>query len=54
VPAAWCDVHHLVPWEQGGPTDLWNLALLCRRHHVAVHESGKKLIRGPDGVLRLE
>jgi hypothetical protein len=54
VPAAWCDVHHLVPWEQGGPTDLWNLALLCRRHHVAVHEGGKKLIRGPAGVPRLE
>ena len=29
----WCDAHHLQPWEDGGPTDLDNGALLCRRHH---------------------
>jgi 5-methylcytosine-specific restriction endonuclease McrA len=32
--------HHLRHWAQGGPTTLSNLALLCRRHHRAVHEEG--------------
>lgn len=29
-----CDVHHLQAWSHGGATDLRNLTLLCRRHHV--------------------
>ena len=33
----WCDAHHLRPWEDDGPTDLDNGCLLCRRHHVLVH-----------------
>jgi hypothetical protein len=49
APAAWCDVHHLIHWLQGGETNPDNLALLCRRHHVAVHEGGWKLERGPNG-----
>jgi hypothetical protein len=48
-PLAWCDGHHLWHWADGGPTDLNNLALLCRAHHRAVHEGGWRLIRGPDG-----
>jgi hypothetical protein len=39
------DAHHVVPWSRGGPTDLENLALLCRRHHVLVHEGGLRLQR---------
>jgi len=31
-----------------------NLVLLCRRHHVAVHEGRKRLVRNPDGTLRVE
>ena len=50
APAAWCDVHHLVHWLLGGETNLDNCALLCRRHHVAVHEGGWKLVRGPNGL----
>jgi Domain of unknown function (DUF222)/HNH endonuclease len=50
-PPAWCDAHHLVHWLHGGPTDLANLALLCRAHHRAVHEGGWQLTRGPDGHL---
>ena len=30
--------HHIRHWAHGGPTTLSNLALLCRRHHRAVHE----------------
>ncbi len=37
-PARWSDIHHVVPWDDGGPTDLSNLCLLCRRHHVLTHE----------------
>jgi hypothetical protein len=48
-PLAWCEGHHLVHWLDGGPTDLVNLALLCRAHHRAVHEGGWQLTRGPDG-----
>jgi hypothetical protein len=48
-PLAWCEAHHLLSWLDGGPTDLANLALLCRAHHRAVHEGGWQLIRGPDG-----
>jgi hypothetical protein len=46
--------HHLRHWAQGGPTTLSNLALLCRRHHRAVHEEGYQVARGPDGTLRFQ
>jgi len=36
----------------GGPTDLENLALVCREHHRAVHEGGWRLARGPDDRFR--
>jgi 5-methylcytosine-specific restriction endonuclease McrA len=44
--------HHVRHWAQGGPTTLSNLALLCRRHHRAVHEEGYGIARAPDGALR--
>jgi len=31
---------------------LSNLALLCRRHHRAVHEEGYQVARLPDGTLQ--
>ncbi len=34
------DVHHIVHWEDGGPTDLANLMLLCGYHHRFVHAHG--------------
>ncbi|WP_406831917.1 DUF222 domain-containing protein [Pedococcus sp. KACC 23699] len=40
VPASWCDGHHLRHWVDGGTTDLGNAALLCGRHHTAVHRKG--------------
>jgi hypothetical protein len=33
-------VHHVIPWPQGGPTDIPNLVTLCDAHHRAVHELG--------------
>jgi 5-methylcytosine-specific restriction endonuclease McrA len=44
--------HHLRHWAHGGPTTLSNLALLCRRHHRAVHEEGYQVDRHPDGELQ--
>lgn len=34
------EAHHVIPWEDGGLTDLDNLVLLCKAHHHAVHEGG--------------
>ena len=44
--------HHVRHWAQGGPTTLSNLALLCGRHHRAVHEEGYQVERMPDGALQ--
>jgi len=38
-PPRACDAHHILHWADGGPTDLDNLALLCRRHHTLTHAS---------------
>jgi len=38
--------HHLVHWEDGGPTELENLVLLCPYHH-RLHHSGAITITGP-------
>src|SRR5205814_8272911 len=44
--------HHIRHWAHGGPTTLSNLAMLCRRHHRAVHEEGYQVERLADGTLR--
>jgi hypothetical protein len=44
--------HHVRHWAAGGPTTLSNLALLCCRHHRAVHEEGYRIERLPDGALQ--
>ena len=40
APAMWCQAHHMIHWEDGGPTDERNLVLVCQFHHKAVHERG--------------
>jgi 5-methylcytosine-specific restriction protein A len=30
---------HIRPWQDGGPTDLANLILLCHKHHRVIHSS---------------
>ena len=55
-----CEIHHIIPWELGGVTDLDNLIPICSRHHHVVHEGGWALelaadrtltIRQPDGTI---
>ena len=53
VPFAWCEVHHLVPWEHGGPTDIANLRPRCPFHHHLVHEGGWREVLGIDGRTAL-
>jgi Domain of unknown function (DUF222)/HNH endonuclease len=42
--------HHLVHWEDGGPTELDNLVLLCPYHH-RLHHRGVLTITGPPAEL---
>ena len=50
MPFEACQIHHIVPWEDGGPTDLANMAPLCSEHHHLVHEGGWTLSMSPDRV----
>lgn len=45
-PHQWTDVHHIIPWHQGGETSTNNCILLCRYHHTMVHQK-KLTITGP-------
>lgn len=40
IPAAWCDIDHLLAWEDGGSSDLDNLVMWCRHHHTEKHRPG--------------
>lgn len=44
------EAHHIRPWSEGGPTDLDNMLLLCRSHHIAIHEHGVAITRRADEV----
>jgi hypothetical protein len=35
--ASWCEAHHVQWYSKGGRTDLDNLAMVCGRHHDAIH-----------------
>lgn len=34
------NLHHIVHWSRGGPTDLTNLVTVCSFHHTMLHELG--------------
>jgi hypothetical protein len=46
----WCERHHVVPWSEGGATDLENLTLLCRYHHHNFLSRGWDCTINPDGL----
>jgi hypothetical protein len=39
-PPGWCEVHHAVPWVEGGPTAVDSELLFCDHHHDVVHRDG--------------
>ena len=46
----WCERHHIVPWIDGGETNLNNLTLLCRYHHHNFASRGWTGHINPDGI----
>jgi len=50
----WLHIHHVVHWEDNGPTDTANLLALCGAHH-RMHHQGRLGITGdadqPDGIV---
>lgn len=56
APAAWCDAHHVEPFDpvnETGPTNMANLVLLCKFHHHLVHEGGYQMTLAPDGQVEV-
>lgn len=45
------EAHHIRMWSEGGPTDMDNMLLLCRSHHIAVHENRLRITRAVDRPL---
>lgn len=48
-PPSWCEIHHLIPWENGGETALGNCVMLCRTCHRLVHHTDW-IVRLRDGL----
>ncbi|HEX8096333.1 HNH endonuclease signature motif containing protein [Jatrophihabitans sp.] len=48
-PPEWTEKHHVVPWSEGGQTDLSNLVLLCDHHHDRIDTGGWQIAMR-DGV----
>ena len=52
--ASACDAHHIIWWDEGGPTDITNLVLLCPKCHKKVHRHGYTVIKDHAGRYRLK
>ncbi|MGC4940714.1 DUF222 domain-containing protein [Kribbella sp. DT2] len=48
APVGMCEAHHIIHWVNGGPTEITNLALLCKAHHHGVH-NGHRTLTVQDG-----
>ena len=49
MPPSACQAHHVRWWRHGGGTDIANLALVCGRHHTAIH-TGEWVLQMIQGV----
>lgn len=47
-PPSWSEVHHVHEWQHGGRTDVRDGVLLCRHHHMLLHNNGWRCVRGDD------
>ena len=47
------EIHHVIPWARGGPTDLGNLVLVCRRCHRLIHDRCFGLRKNSGGTYTL-
>ncbi len=53
-PPSACQIHHLIPRSQGGPTSLDNLGLFCSFHHlIVIHRWGWAITMHPDGTTTM-
>lgn len=52
-PPSWTEAHHTIPWSRNGRTDLADGILLCRHHHLLIHNNGWKITRHQDGRFTL-
>jgi Domain of unknown function (DUF222)/HNH endonuclease len=48
-PPSWCEVHHIIPWENGGETALSNCVMLCKTCHRLIHHTDW-IVRLRDGL----
>ncbi|WP_375385650.1 DUF222 domain-containing protein [uncultured Microbacterium sp.] len=44
-PVSYCEAHHIDPYADGGRTDIDRGILLCRHHHMTLHNHGWKITR---------
>jgi hypothetical protein len=53
-PPSWCEAHHIDEWTaHRGHTDVEDGVLLCRHHHMWVHDTGARITRsGADYAVR--
>jgi hypothetical protein len=47
-PPRWTEIHHIISWLDGGPTDRDNGVALCGLHHHLIHRTGWTVVMGPD------
>ena len=53
IPYHRTEIHHIKPWEQGGPTDLSNLLPVCSRHHHLIHTHQWHITLHPDRSITI-
>ena len=53
VPAAYCESHHIDHVAHGGRTDIDRGILLCRFHHMQLHNNGWRIVRDGLGPFTL-
>jgi hypothetical protein len=52
TPAEHCEIDHIHEWQDGGATEVQNLASLCRRHHKLKTYTGWSYEQLPGRIIR--